>query len=109
MQAQGVVGTSPAMKAVPWLTACVGQLNVSPEVLAASVGPGGLLASQHEGLLQGLEHLSAFFATGGVICLVPRESSNLPMTDRCRALLPFLLGEGGLAAGEVSWQYLLGF
>lgn len=40
MQAQGVVGTSPAMKAVPWLTACVGQLNVSPEVLAASVGPG---------------------------------------------------------------------
>lgn len=95
------------MKAAPWLAAHDGQLNVSPEALAASVGPGGLLALQHEGLLQRPEHDAASFATGGVICPVASESFNLQRTDRHGVLLPFLLVEGGLAAGEVSQQCFL--
>jgi len=66
-----------AVKAASWLAACDGWLNMSPEVLAASAGPAGLLASQHEGLLQWLEHRSASFATGGAMCPIPSESFNL--------------------------------
>lgn len=96
-----------ATKAVPWLATHDGQLNVSPEVLAASVGPRGLLALLQEGLPQGLEHRSASFATGGAICPVPSESSDLPRTDRRGALFPFLLRQEVLATGEVSQERLL--
>lgn len=39
MQAQELLAHPPAIKAVPWLAAHSGQLNMSPEAQAASAGP----------------------------------------------------------------------
>lgn len=96
-----------ATRAVPWLAAHDGQLNASPEVLAASMELKGLLASQHKGVPWGLEHCSASFATGELICLIPAESFNLTRMDRCEALFPLLLRDKILASGEISRQCLL--
>lgn len=74
---------------------------MSPETLTASVEARRLLASEHEGLQQRVEHRSASFTTGDIF-LVLSESFNLPSTDK--PLLLFLLRKD-LAAGEVSQKH----